>query len=221
MIAALLLAGPAAAQLGEDAIEEWLDQFALHYGYLGVFAVSALGASTVVVPIPYTLIIYALGGVLEPVLLALSAGAGSAVGEFTGYILGYFGRKAVNETRKRRVAAMLRLFNRYGPVAIFVFALTPLPDDLLFIPLGIMRFSPIRAFIPALIGKILMSLILAYAGRASFSLVLEAYGKNSLVGVAITIAVLAAVVYIMMKVDWEELAAKYEADIRKKAERIL
>jgi len=218
LITSSLLTGAAANSPNEDFLKDWLDQFALHYGYLGVFVVSILGASTVIVPIPYTLIIYALGGVFEPILLALSAGLGSAAGEFTGYILGYFGRRAINEKHKRRVAAMLKLFNRHGRIVIFLFALTPLPDDLLFIPLGIMRFSPAGAFIPALIGKILMCLLLAYAGKASFGLVLEAYGKNSFIGVVITIVALAAVIYGMMRIDWERLAEKYGKAIVEKSE---
>jgi len=206
------------AQLGEDPLSSWLDQFALEYGYTGVFFASLLGASTVVVPVPYTLIIYALGSVLDPILLALSAGLGSALGEFGGYVLGYFGRRVIDEKRRRRVTAMLRLFNRYGPIVIFIFALTPLPDDLLFIPLGIMRFSPVRAFVPSLIGKILMCLILAYAGKTSFKLVLAAYGENSILGMVVTTVGLAAVIYWMMKTDWEKLAEKYAPHIMKMVE---
>ena len=55
---------------------------------------------------------------------------------------------------------MVKLFDRYGPAAIFFFALTPLPDDLLFIPLGVMRYPFLKAFIPALFGKTLMMFIL-------------------------------------------------------------
>jgi membrane protein DedA with SNARE-associated domain len=113
---------------------------------------------------------------------------------------------------------MLRLFNRYGPIVIFIFALTPLPDDLLFIPLGIMRFNLVRAFVPALLGKILMCLILAYAGKTSFKLVLAAYGESSLIGVAVITLALAGLIYLMMKTDWEKLAEKYGADILKSVE---
>ncbi len=50
---------------------------------------------------------------------------------------------------------MVKLFDKYGPATIFLFALTPLPDDLLFIPLGVMRYPFWKAFIPALFGKML------------------------------------------------------------------
>jgi hypothetical protein len=83
-----------------------------------------------------------------------------------------------------------------------------------------MRFSPIRAFVAALAGKFLMCLILAYAGRTSFKIVLAAYGGNSLIGVAATVVVLAVVIYFMMRTDWEKLAEKYGPDIVKKAEDV-
>ena len=61
----------------------------IQFGYFGVFLVSLISALTVIIPIPYTLLLYALGSTLDPVLLALSSGLGSALGEVSGYGLGY------------------------------------------------------------------------------------------------------------------------------------
>jgi len=41
----------------------------------------------------------------------------------------------------------------------FIFALTPLPDDLLFIPLGIMRYNLPKTLLAAFFGKLVMLLI--------------------------------------------------------------
>jgi membrane protein DedA with SNARE-associated domain len=108
----------------------------------------------------------------------------------------------------------MKLFNKFGPVAIFLFALTPLPDDLLFIPLGVMRYSLIRAFIPALIGKFFSSLIIAYAGRWSIEIIskifgLEGEGSFFLIGTAIGIILMIIVIILMFKVDWEKRFSKY------------
>jgi len=185
-----------------------LETFARDYGYLGIFIISFVGSVSVVFPIPYTIIIYLLGATMNPVLVAVSAGLGSALGEFSGYALGYYGRAVVSEERQRKMSYMVKIFDRYGPAAIFFFALTPLPDDLLFIPLGVMHYPFWKAFIPALLGKTLMSFILAYAGQQSFELIETVFGGSGLLGTVITCALLVVIIVAMIKIDWEKLFEK-------------
>jgi membrane protein YqaA with SNARE-associated domain len=193
--------------------ENWLlDQmraFALQYGYLGVFIISFVGSVSIVFPIPYTIVIYLLGAVLNPVFVGISGGLGSALGEFSGYALGYYGRAVVSEERRRKMEYMVKLFDRYGPAAIFFFALTPLPDDLLFIPLGVMRYPFWKAFMPALLGKMLMTFILAYSGQQSIELIETVFGGSGLWGTVITCALLILIIVAMVKIDWEKLFERH------------
>jgi len=197
-------------------IEDWLQDFAFQYGYLGVFLISLVGAMSIFVPIPYTVVIFILGTLqrFDPFLIAVAAGLGSAIGEFSGYLLGVGGRRVIGDRYKKRMEFLTRLFKKYGPIAIFIFALTPLPDDLLFIPLGVMRYSLIRAFVPALLGKFFSNLIIAYSGRLSLEIVInlfgvEGEGMSLLIGTIIGIVLLVIVFIIMFKVDWEKRFAKY------------
>ena len=188
---------------------EWMEQFAHQFGYFGVFLISLIGALSIIVPIPYTLVIYLLGSFLNPLLVAVSGGLGSALGEFSGYVFGYYGRSVLSEERRRKMDYMMRVFHRYGFAAIFLFALTPLPDDLLFIPLGIMRYRFVKAFIPALLGKMLMCFILAYSGYLSIGIVKVVFGEGGWLGVVITSAFLIIVIVAILKIDWERVFEKY------------
>ena len=202
-------------------IQDWLYTFATQYGYLGIFLISLLGATAIFIPIPYTVVIFILGGLLdngnwvfEPLWIAVAAGAGAAIGEFSGYLIGFGGRRVVGEKYKKRMDFLTKLFKKYGTIAIFVFALTPLPDDLLFIPLGVMRYSLLRAFVPAILGKFLSNLIIAYSGRLSLEIVsalfgVEGEGTSLLVGTIIGIVLLVIVFIIMFKLDWEKHFSKY------------
>ena len=58
------------------------------YGYLGAFIISIFGNFTILLPVPYTLTIYAFGATLNPLLLGLVCGLGATIGEFSAYILG-------------------------------------------------------------------------------------------------------------------------------------
>jgi membrane protein DedA with SNARE-associated domain len=209
-------------------IEYWMRTFAEQYGYLGIFLISLLGAMSIFVPIPYTIVIFILGGlqdtvgnwVFEPLWIAVAAGAGAAVGEFSGYLIGFGGRRVIGEKYKKKMDFLMKLFKKFGPIAIFVFALTPLPDDLLFIPLGVMRYGLIQAFIPALLGKFFSNLIIAYSGRLSLEIVkslfgVEGEGTSLLIGTIIGIVLLVIVFIIMFKVDWEKRFAKYLGETEK------
>jgi len=191
-----------------------MQNLSIQYGYFGIFLISLIGALSVFFPIPYTVVIFTLGATFEPVWIAVVAGVGSTVGEFSGYLLGFGGRKVIGEKYKKKMEFLMNLFDKFGPIVIFLFALTPLPDDLLFIPLGVIRYSLIRAFIPALIGKICMNFIIAYSGRLSIQVIRDIFGVESdwisaLIGMIVAIALLVIVFVIMFKVDWEKFFEKY------------
>jgi len=189
---------------------EWMEQLACQYGYLGIFLLSLIGALSVVFPIPYTIVIYLMGSFLDPLLIAVSGGLGSALGELSGYVLGYYGRMLIGEERRRKMDYMLKIFDRYGVAAIFLFALTPLPDDLLIIPLGIMRYNPVKLLIPCVLGKTLMCLILALGGRFSIGLIRSLFGgEGGWAATLVTIMLLMGAIILMLKIDWEEIFFKY------------
>jgi membrane protein YqaA with SNARE-associated domain len=211
---------------------KWMESLALQYGYFGIFLISLIGALSIIFPIPYTVIIFTLGGlrageawVFEPLWIAVAAGIGSAIGEFSGYLLGVGGRKVISEKYKKKMDFLVKVFNKYGSIAIFLFALTPLPDDLLFIPMGVMRYSIIKAFIPALIGKFCMNLIVAYSGRFSIQIIRDIFGVESdwisaLIGMVIAIALLIIVFVIMFKVNWEKYFEKYITEEESSGEKL-
>jgi membrane protein DedA with SNARE-associated domain len=196
------------------SITEWLLQLAVQFSYLGVFLVSLLGAMAIVVPIPYTLVIFWLGQAgWDPLLLMISGGAGSAIGELAGYLLGYYGRRLVSEKQQKKMDYLLKILGKYSPAAIFLFALTPLPDDLLFIPLGMLRYNVVKAFIPALFGKLLMAYLVAYFGKVGGDFIIGLFGdEGSWIGALITSALLIIGIVILYRIDWERVLDRYVAN---------
>ena len=194
-------------------IWDWMNWFAIHFGYFGVFLISLIGALSILFPVPYTLVIYALGASpsLNIHLLATTSALGSAMGEVSGYLLGYYGGRVISEERKRKMDYMMKIFDRYGAVGVFLFALTPLPDDLIFIPLGIAQYKFVRAFVPCFLGKLLMSYILAYSGRQSYEIIQMIFGEAGGLGGILSILLLIAIVIAVLKIDWEKVFEKYIA----------
>jgi membrane protein YqaA with SNARE-associated domain len=151
-----------------------------NYGYLGVFLVSLLGSASIIFPVPSTFVVFGAALFLNPLLLGLVGGLGAAIGELTGYILGVGGGKIIKRKWKKDLKKTEKMFQRYGGFFIIVvFAATPLPDDIVGILGGTLRYPLKKFFLATLIGKIILHLLLAYAGFYGINWVLEAFGFAS------------------------------------------
>jgi len=197
-----------------DWLRDYLQKVAVQYKFLGVFIISLLGSASIVFPIPYTLVILFLGmnHIIDPLTLTVAGGLGSAVGQLSGYYIGYFGAKLVGVERRRRMEFFVRMFKKYGSALVFLFALTPLPDDLIIIPLGVLRYGFLRVFIPLLMGKVLMCFLIAYFGNVFGALLCAMFGEeNFLAETLFTTVMLILIFIVLLKVDWEKVFENYIA----------
>jgi membrane protein DedA with SNARE-associated domain len=96
-----------------------------NYGYLGVFLVTLIATGAIVVPVPYLAVVIVAGSFLDPLLVALVAGVAAALGELTGYLMGYTGRALLPQSRA--YALLERGVTRWGGPVIFVAAVIPNP----------------------------------------------------------------------------------------------
>jgi len=176
------------------------------YGYLGAFLISVLGSLIPFLPVPYLVPIVLMAKTLDPLLLGVVAGVGGAVGKLTSYGLGRFGRKFLGEERRKKMNVLGKAIGKYGALAVFLFALTPLPDDVVYIPVGLTGLNMAKFMFANMLGKIVLSWIVAYTGRLYFDLAGLFLGREG--GFAATIiAVIAMIIItiILLRIDWEEV----------------
>ncbi len=176
-------------------------------GYFGVFLLGLIGAASFLIPLPTTVGLLGVAAlrIFVPTLLALAFGLGAGVGQLTSYAVGYACRKMVGAKKKRRLNAMLRILERSRTmVVVFIFALTPLPDNLLFIPLGLICYPIWKVFVASLSGKIVMSLIITFFG----GFIGQTFTENWIF-TAVMIVLLVIVLIAMFRINWEKLADKY------------
>lgn len=139
------------------------------YGYPGIFLISLVANATVIFPAPSLALVFALGGVLNPIFVGLAAGLGEALGELTGYLAGYSGQVVIeNREIYDRLHGLMR---RYGLVTIFLLSLFPSPFfDLAGIAAGVLRFPIGHFLLSCWLGKSLKTTVFALAGAHSFFL---------------------------------------------------
>jgi membrane protein DedA with SNARE-associated domain len=147
---------------------ELLTGLVVTFGYLGIFIASLIGSASILFPVPIFVAVIAAGAFLNPVLVGIAAGAGSAIGEMTSYLLGLAGEKiTIHEKKmwKKYFVLAEKWFERHGGFAvIFIFAVTPLPFDIVGLFCGAIKYNIKKFFIANLIGKIIKNIILALVG---------------------------------------------------------
>lgn len=180
----------------------WMEGIVQSYGYAGAFLISIFGNFTIFFPVPFTITIYAFGATLNPLLLGVVCGLGSTIGEFSAYLVGRGGRELIEERYGRRLESAKRLVQRYGMPVIFLFAALPLPDDLILIPLGMLKYSLRKALMAAFLGKVVMCATVAYAGRFSFAFVRDLFEAGGVWAGIASVVVLVLILVAMIKIDW-------------------
>lgn len=132
-------------------------------GYPGIFLISLFSSASIILPIPGVAFTGAMGMLFNPFWIAMFAGLGSAIGEFSGYLAGFSGQRVVQNAKwAERIE---RWMKKYGEIVILVLAFIPNPlFDMAGISAGMLKMPVWRFFLFTLIGKILKQLMFAYGG---------------------------------------------------------
>jgi len=176
------------------------------YGLVGLFLLSYLSCLSIV-PIPYIVIVFKVARFVNPLLTAIVVGTASGLGEATAWIFGRASSSVLSGSIYiKRINALLRFAERKGTIVLpflaFIFSLTFLPDKVLYLPLGIMRYSLWRLLPFTILGKILMVYFVIFLGR----LWVEVVGYESdIISFVVTTAFLAILMVLMIIVDWERI----------------
>ncbi|MHA1769233.1 MAG: VTT domain-containing protein [Candidatus Thorarchaeota archaeon] len=189
-------------------------------GYLGAFLVALIGNATVLVPFPYIGAAFILGGLTDevthvflfnPILVGLVSGLGATIGEMTGYAVGYAGGNMIDEEHRNGFRIFVDEHPRSIPLVLWFLAVTPLPDDVLVVPLGASRYPWWKVVIPEFVGKSMFLGVIAWAGQYGLEIVKTLIGgtdPTSMVsrGIEIlTMALLILAVYFLATIDWGRL----------------
>lgn len=145
------------------------------YRGIAIFGLCFVGACSVGFSIPYTATILSLTAKVLGINLteiAIWGGLGSGLGELTGWSVGWYFRRQVEGSKYgSKLVVMSRLVNRARsrwriPFLVFLFALTPLPDDILFIALGAISYNIFIATASSVVGKIGMLYAIGLLGAS-------------------------------------------------------
>jgi len=198
-------------------VDLWeLFPFTPEVGYLGLTIVSFFGSLIPFVPIPSFVLVatMAVGEQFDIHALVLIAAFTATAAKQIIFYLSYGGRKIISEKTKKRMMPFQKLVKRYGGSAAFVAAATPIPDDLVYIPLGLAKYNPKRFFVATLLGKIVLYYVIVlishYMGLSLLEPILQdiqdplpVYIGIVILGIAMT-----TVVILLLRLNWEKILGR-------------
>ena len=199
-------------------VDLWeLFPFTPEVGYLGLAIVSFFGSLIPFVPIPSFVLLatMAVGEQFDIHVLVIIAALTSTAAKQIIFYVSYGGRKSISEKTKKRMKPFQKLVKRYGGSAAFFAAATPIPDDLVYIPLGLAKYNPKRFFIATLLGKFVLYYVIVlishYMGLSLLEPILQdiqdplpVYVGIIALGVAMTV-----VVILLLRLDWERILGRF------------
>ena len=198
-------------------VDLWeLFPFTPEVGYLGLTIVSFFGSLIPFVTIPSIVLVatMAAGEQFDIHVLVLIAALTSTAAKQIIFYVSYGGRKIISEKTKKRMLPFQKLVKRYGGSAAFVAAATPIPDDLVYIPLGLAKYNPKRFFVATLSGKFVLYYVIVlishYMGLSLLEPILQGindplpvYIGIIALGIAMTI-----VVILLLRLNWEKILGR-------------
>lgn len=140
---------------------------------IAAFLISTFGGVSTATSVNYyaTVVTLAAGGA-NPILLGIAAGCGITIGDSLFYYLGTKGHDVLTGRPKRWADKISNWIKSKREHVVQVFAylytgLTPLPNDILTVSLGLAEYSYRRLLPALLLGNITLTLIIAeFAARS-------------------------------------------------------
>ncbi|MXX21368.1 MAG: DedA family protein [Cenarchaeum sp. SB0665_bin_23] len=190
--------------------------FGSEVGYLGLILLSFFGSLAPFIPVPsfILLVTMSVGDTFNLHALAiLSALAATAAKQIIFYV-SYSGRRIMNKKTRKRIVPFQRLVKRYGATAVFVAAATPIPDDMVYVPLGLAKYDPRRFFISTLCGKLVLHYVIVILSHYLGLSIVETYlgdvvkATDVFIGIIIFGVGTTLAVVLLLRMDWARVLGR-------------
>lgn len=179
--------------------------------------VSFIGSIIVFIPVPYfpVLVTATLNRNLDPHVIALASAVGAVAAKMIIFYGSYYGRNMLSRKTKKRILPLQRLLSKYGWAGAFVASVTPVPDDLVYIPLGLAKYNPWKFATAVFVGKLMLNEMIVvgtiFIGRP-FVDILSSEKIDPIyliIGAVVSAAVLGLLIYFSLRIDWSKIIGKW------------
>ena len=190
-------------------MEEIFEIFS-NLSYLGIFfLLIAMNASPILMPPTWIVLssFYTIDPSFDILTLSVVGATGALIGRIILMYVSRFFRRFMGTERKSNLDTLAEYIKKkkYGYFsASFLFAITPLPSNLLFMAYGIMRVKNIAIFVGFWVGRAIAYYVMISISTVTLKPFLELF-DDSLVGVLVTDIGSIIMIVIFACVNWNKL----------------
>ncbi len=142
----------------------------------------------------------------DPLSIGVLVAFGATCAKVIHYAISFFIGKHVGEERRRRLDAAASQTRRWAFLAVFIAAATPIPDDPVIIPLGLMKYNLGKFSLAYFSGKLCVAVLGAYLGGLGEELLSGFVSQVVLVVISIVLTLVITV--ILLRVDLSGIAER-------------
>ncbi len=139
---------------------------------------------------------------------------GASLAKSVHYLVTFFVGKRLKGKQRQRLDEDASKLRRWAFWLLFIAAATPIPDEPVVIPLGLMKYSPSKFFAAFFLGKLSITVIGAFLGAWTKSALSEWLSPELTVILSVILTV--AITVILLKVDVGKIADRIVKRFRKK-----
>jgi membrane protein DedA with SNARE-associated domain len=191
-----------------------------YFGYTGVFFMSFIIGILFFIPIPYfpVPLIASLNENLNPHLIALSGCVGAVSSKMIIFYLSYSGRNFVINRSKGKISSLQVLLSKYGWIGAFFAAVTPISGSLIYITLGLSKYSPWKFASAIFAGELLYNEAIIWIGillgRPAIEQTISAAAgtlgfQSVIIWIIVSCTSVAIAVYLLYWINWNKILGKY------------
>jgi membrane protein YqaA with SNARE-associated domain len=160
-------------------------------------------------------------GAFDPatlIVIGFLVAVGSALAKSVHYMITFFVSSHLSEKRRERLDADAAKVKKLAFLLLFAAAATPIPDEPVVIPLGLMKYNPVKFFTAFFLGKLSITIIGAFLGSWTGKALSEWLSVDAMVVLSIVLTVIITV--ILLKVDVGKLAEKISRRLQKEKTKL-
>jgi membrane protein YqaA with SNARE-associated domain len=178
----------------------------LFFTAFGLNLIPFLGPSNLLIASTFAI------GIVNPdpatlLLIGFLVAFGSASAKGIHYMITFFVSGHLSEKRQARLDADGAKVKRWAFPLLFIVAATPIPDEPVVIPLGLMKYSPTKFFTAYFLGKLTIALAGAFLGNVAEKTFAGWLSPEAMIIISIGLTIVITI--ILFKVDFGKLAEKY------------
>ncbi len=142
----------------------------------------------------------------DPLSIGVVVALGATCAKLIHYVVSFFIGKSLGEGGRKRLDTAAAKVRRWAFLAVFIASATPIPDDPVIIPLGLMKYNPAKFTLAYFAGKLSIAVLGAYLGVFGDQFI-GGYTSQGIL-VVISIALTVTITLVLLRVDLSRKAEK-------------